>query len=74
MLGPVATSSLDDTALSSNHIAFMDPHVGLYCLSLVTKNSMKNAIGEQNAAILGRWATFVTATALSRSGLPVRLL
>lgn len=71
MLGFEASSVIDKPALSSNRVAFMDPHIGLYCLSLASKSNMRNAIGEQNAAILCRLATFMTATAFSRCGLPV---
>lgn len=58
----------------SNHVAFLDPSVGLYCILLAAKNRMKNAVGEQNAAFFGRWACLITATALKRSGLPVSIV
>ncbi|KAJ8748468.1 hypothetical protein K2173_003364 [Erythroxylum novogranatense] len=74
MLGFSASSGIDKSVQSSNHVAFVDPLVGLYCLSLVNKNSLKNAIGEQSAAILGRWATFMSATAFNRCGLPLEAL
>ncbi|KAJ6334678.1 hypothetical protein OIU78_011524 [Salix suchowensis] len=70
MLGLQASSMTDKSPLSSNNAAFMDPHIGLHCLSLVSKNSMRNAAGEQSAAILGRWATIMAATAFNRRGLP----
>uniref|UniRef100_A0A6N2KYH2 RAVE complex protein Rav1 C-terminal domain-containing protein n=1 Tax=Salix viminalis TaxID=40686 RepID=A0A6N2KYH2_SALVM len=71
MLGLQASSMTDKSPLSSNNAAFMDPHIGLHCLSLVSKNSMRNAAGEQSAAILGRWATIMAATAFNRRGLPL---
>ena len=71
MLGYQMDSVINKPALSSNHAAFLDPSIGRYCLTLATKNSMRNAVGEQNAAILGRWGTLMMATALRRSGLPV---
>lgn len=74
MLGLQASSLTDKSALSSNNAAFMDPHIGLHCLSLASKNSMRNAVGEQNAAILRRWATIMAATAFNRCGLPVSSL
>ncbi|KAL5859510.1 hypothetical protein ACOSQ4_000806 [Xanthoceras sorbifolium] len=74
MLGVQVPSVIDKFALSSNNVAFMDPSVGLYCLMLANKNKMRNAMGERNAAILGRWATLMTATALNRCGLPLEAL
>lgn len=71
MLGFQSTAVISNFALSSNSVAFMDPSIGLYCLMLANKNSMRNAIGEKNAAILGRWAALMRATALNRCGLPV---
>eukprot|EP00257_Ricinus_communis_P018591 XP_015577351.1 uncharacterized protein LOC8263496 [Ricinus communis] len=65
---------LGKSALSSNNAAFMDPHIGLHCLILANKYCMRNAIGERNAAILGRWATYMAATAFNRSGLPLEAL
>lgn len=58
----------------SDHAAFLDPSVGLYCILLAAKNHMKKAVGEQNAALFGRWACLITATALKRSGLPVSIV
>ncbi|CAK7348696.1 unnamed protein product [Dovyalis caffra] len=75
MLGLQANSMIDKSALSSNNAAaFMDPHIGLHCLSLASKNSLRNAVGEQNAVILGRWATIMAATAFERFGLPLEAL
>lgn len=61
----------DQPAVFSDHNSFLDPSIGEYCLMLATSNNMKNALGERNAAYLGRWAILMTATALSRCGLPV---
>ncbi|XP_021635931.2 uncharacterized protein LOC110632123 isoform X2 [Hevea brasiliensis] len=74
MVGFQTSSVIDKYAISSNHTAFMDPHIGLHCLKLATKSCMRNAIGEQNAATLSRWATFMAATAFNRSGLPLEAL
>ncbi|KAJ4728093.1 Transducin family protein/WD-40 repeat protein [Melia azedarach] len=74
MLSFQSTTVINKVALSSNNAAFMDPSIGLYCLTLGNKNSMRNAIGEKNAAILVRWATLMRATALNRCGLPLEAL
>ena len=71
MLGVQVPSAINKFAISSNNVAFMDPSIGLYCLMLANKNRTRNAMGERNAAILGRWANLMTATALNRCGLPV---
>lgn len=65
-------SQLDSSTLSSD-AAFLEPNIGLYCLTLSTKNIMRNSIGDQNAVILSRWAILMRATALNRCGLPVSL-
>ena len=62
-----------ELTVMSNSAPFLDPSVGFYCQMLATKNSLRNAVGEQNSAILLRWATLMTATALKRSGTPVSL-
>jgi len=59
--------------IMSNSGSFLDPTVGFYCQMLATKNSTRNAVGEQNSAILLRWATLMTVTALKRCGIPVSL-
>nr|XP_043623601.1 uncharacterized protein LOC122595321 isoform X2 [Erigeron canadensis] len=74
ILGEQVNSPSNTFAILSNHVAFIDPSVGQYCLMLATKNEMKNAIGEYNTTILGRWAILMTSTALSRCGLPVEAL
>ncbi|KAJ9546551.1 hypothetical protein OSB04_019094 [Centaurea solstitialis] len=74
MLGEQVDSPCNNSTLLSNHAAFIHPSIGQYCLMLATKNQMKNAIGEQNTAILGRWAILMSSTALSRCGLPVEAL
>lgn len=73
MVGSQINAASEKPVLSSKHIAFLDPNIGLYCFTLATKNSLRNVVGEQNTAVLGRWATLMTATALKRSGLPVSL-
>ncbi|XP_055817097.1 uncharacterized protein LOC129886437 isoform X2 [Solanum dulcamara] len=60
--------------VSSRQPAFIDPNIGDFCLMLAAKTTMKNAIGEQNAASLSRWAILMRATALSRCGLPLEAL
>ncbi|KAJ6729607.1 RABCONNECTIN-3A [Salix viminalis] len=42
--------------------------LGLQASSMT--DNMRNAAGEQSAAILGRWATIMAATAFNRRGLP----
>ena len=66
-------SDVQKSTIVSNCGPFLDPNVGFYCQMLATKNSMRNAVGEQNSAILSRWATMMTATALNRCGTPVSL-
>ncbi|KAJ8529305.1 hypothetical protein K7X08_036140 [Anisodus acutangulus] len=58
----------------SRQPAFLDPNIGDFCLMIAAKTTMKNAIGEQNAASLSRWAILMRATALSRCGLPLEAL
>ncbi|KAK7349415.1 hypothetical protein VNO77_06766 [Canavalia gladiata] len=69
-VNPVAQES----TVVSNCGSFLDPAVGFYCQMLATKNSMRNAVGEQNSAILLRWATLMTVTALKRCGFPLEAL
>ena len=59
MPGCQMDSVINKPTLSSNHAAFLNPSIEQYCLILATKNSMRNAVGEQNAAILGRWSTLM---------------
>ncbi|KAK6158907.1 hypothetical protein DH2020_006221 [Rehmannia glutinosa] len=73
MLGVEMSSQVDISVLSSSHASFLDPSIGEYCLMLATKTSMKNAVGEFNAAVLCRWAALMNVTSLSRCGLPVTL-
>ncbi|XP_027334436.1 uncharacterized protein LOC113849054 isoform X2 [Abrus precatorius] len=65
---------VQESTVMSNCGPFLDPTVGFYCQMLATKNSMRNAVGEQNSAILLRWATLMTVTALKRCGNPVEAL
>lgn len=71
MLGFQINPVTEKSALLSKHVAFLDPNIGLYCLALATRNSMRNAVGEKNTAVLVRWATLMTVIALKRCGLPV---
>lgn len=73
MLGVQKESPINSSAFLYNHAPFLDPSIGQYCLMLATKNSFKNAVGERAAAVLGRWAILMSATALNRCGLPVSL-
>ncbi|KAL3008820.1 hypothetical protein AAZX31_07G052800 [Glycine max] len=63
-----------ESTVMSNCGPFLDPTVGFYCQMLATKNSMRNAVGEQNSAILLRWATLMTVAALKRCGNPLEAL
>ncbi|GFP88205.1 dmx-like protein 1 [Phtheirospermum japonicum] len=74
MLGFEMSSEVNISALSSSHASFLDPSIGQYCLMLATKTSMKNAIGEFNAAVLCRWASLMNAASLRRCGLPLEAL
>lgn len=73
MLGVEAGSEVNISVLSSSHASFLDPSIGQYCLMLATKTSMRNAIGESNAAVLCRWAALMNITSFSRCGLPVSI-
>ncbi|KAG7575146.1 WD40 repeat [Arabidopsis suecica] len=74
MAGCLGNPVTESSTVSSNHISFVDPSIGLYCLMLATKNSVKNAVGEKIASTLSRWATLMAATAFSRCGLPLEAL
>ncbi|XP_020549231.1 uncharacterized protein LOC105173837 isoform X2 [Sesamum indicum] len=74
MLGVEMGSEFDIAVLSSSTASFLDPSIGQYCLMLATKTSMKNAIGEFNAAVLCRWATLLSVTSFGRCGLPLEAL
>ncbi|KAK4411525.1 DmX-like protein 1 [Sesamum angolense] len=74
MLGVEMGSEFNIAVLSSSTASFLDPSIGQYCLMLATKTSMKNAIGEFNAAVLCRWATLLSATSFGRCGLPLEAL
>lgn len=63
-----------ESSIMSNSGSFMDPTVGFYCHMLAAKNTTRNAVGEQNSAILLRWATLMTVTALKRCGIPLEAL
>ncbi|KAK7389790.1 hypothetical protein VNO78_25084 [Psophocarpus tetragonolobus] len=65
---------LQESAVMSNCSPLLDPTVGFYCQMLATKNSLRNAVGEQNSAILLRWATLMTVAALKRCGNPLEAL
>ncbi|KAK7275388.1 hypothetical protein RIF29_16504 [Crotalaria pallida] len=69
-VNPVAQGSI----VMANCGPFMDPSVGFYCQMLATKNSTRNAVGEQNSSILLRWATLMSVTALKRCGNPLEAL
>ncbi|KAG8391959.1 hypothetical protein BUALT_Bualt01G0241500 [Buddleja alternifolia] len=74
MLGLEMGSKVNIPVLSSSHPSFLDPSIGQYCLMLATKTSMKNAIGENNSAVLCRLAALMDVTSFSRSGLPLEAL
>lgn len=74
MLGLQVGSAIGSYTLSSCHVAFMDPSIGLYCLTLANKTSLRYAAGDQKAGVLARWASLMTATSLNRCGLPVSLI
>ncbi|XP_020882701.1 uncharacterized protein LOC9318142 isoform X3 [Arabidopsis lyrata subsp. lyrata] len=74
MAGCLGNPVTESSTVSSNHISFVDPSIGLYCLMLATKNNVKNAVGEKIASTLSRWATLMAATAFSRCGLPLEAL
>ncbi|KAK4418497.1 Bifunctional fucokinase/fucose pyrophosphorylase [Sesamum alatum] len=74
MLGVEMRSEFNIAVLSSSSDSFLDPSIGQYCLMLATKTSMKNAIGEINAAVLCQWAALSSVTSFGRCGLPLEAL
>ncbi|PNY04245.1 hypothetical protein L195_g000661 [Trifolium pratense] len=74
MLEFSVNNAAPESTIKSNSGSFLDPTVGFYCQMLVTKNSTRNAVGEQNSAVLLRWATLMTVTALKRCGIPLEAL
>ncbi|XP_023639738.1 uncharacterized protein LOC17889449 isoform X2 [Capsella rubella] len=74
MAGCLGNSVTGSSTVSANHISFVDPSIGLYCLMLATKNSVKNTLGERSASTISRWATLMAANAFSRCGLPLEAL
>ncbi|KAJ4957335.1 hypothetical protein NE237_014118 [Protea cynaroides] len=74
LLGFKTDLALNKSNLLSNYAAFLDPNVGHYCLMLTSKRRMRNSVGENVAAKLARWATWMTANALNRCGLPLEAL
>ncbi|CAH2057724.1 unnamed protein product [Thlaspi arvense] len=74
MAGCLENPVNESSTVTSNHISFVDPSIGLYCLMLTTKNSVKNALGERTASNLSRWAILMASTAFSRCGLPLEAL
>ncbi|KAK4800575.1 hypothetical protein SAY86_021062 [Trapa natans] len=73
MLG-LQSDSKDKPMLLSNHAAFINPTIGLYCRLLTSKNCLRNMVGEHNIAVLSRWAILAMMTALRRCGLHVEAL
>lgn len=71
MLGVEMGSEVNLSVISFSHASFLDPSIGQYCLMLATKTSMRNAIGDFDAAVLCRWAALMNVTSYSRCGLPV---
>ncbi|KAK7292823.1 hypothetical protein RJT34_15677 [Clitoria ternatea] len=74
MLEFSVNSLRQEFTVMSNCGPFLDPTVGFYCQMLAAKNSLRNAVGEQNSTILLRWATLMTVTALKRCGNPLEAL
>ncbi|GMH22541.1 hypothetical protein Nepgr_024384 [Nepenthes gracilis] len=56
------------------HAASFDPNIGQYCQMLIAKNSLRNAVGEQNSTLLYRWAIVKTANVLNKCGFPLEAL
>lgn len=71
VLGLQRDSHASESEKSFERAAFQNPSVGQYCLMLAAKSSLKNAVGEHNAAILCRWATVMIASAFDKRGLLV---
>lgn len=74
MFGDQTNLTNKGSAVSTSKKYLLDPSIGQYCLMLADKTNMKNAIGEQKAAVLSRWAVLISAIALSRCGLPLEAL
>ncbi|KNA22362.1 hypothetical protein SOVF_034760 [Spinacia oleracea] len=74
VLGLQGDSYATESEKSFRPAAFLDPSIGQYCQMLTAKNSLKNAVGEQNTAILCRWAVVMIASAFNKHGLPLEAL
>ncbi|XP_068645001.1 uncharacterized protein [Aristolochia californica] len=68
---PTDSKSNDPSSYASS---LSDPNVGQYCAFLAAKSSMKNSVGEPKAAIMARWASLMTSSALKRCGHPLEAL
>lgn len=73
VLGLQGDITASESENSFKHAAFLDPSIGQFCEMLATKNSLRNAAGERNTAILCGWATVMIASAFNKCGLPVSL-
>ncbi|GAB2231200.1 hypothetical protein Droror1_Dr00027489 [Drosera rotundifolia] len=74
MFGFGENSWLDGAIYPLKHTTLHDPSIGQYCQILAAKTSLRNAVGEQNSALLSRWAIVMTAAALKKSGHPLEAL
>lgn len=73
VLGLQGDSYATESENSIVRAAFYYPSIGQYCQMLTGKNTLRNAVGELNTAILSRWTTVMTASAFNKRGLPVSL-
>uniref|UniRef100_A0A803KZQ1 RAVE complex protein Rav1 C-terminal domain-containing protein n=1 Tax=Chenopodium quinoa TaxID=63459 RepID=A0A803KZQ1_CHEQI len=74
VLGLQGDSYATEFENSFRSAAFLDPSIGQYCQMLTAKNVLKNAVGEQNIAILCRWTIVMTASGFNKRGLPLEAL
>ncbi|KAL5998897.1 hypothetical protein ACLOJK_009845 [Asimina triloba] len=74
LLGFGMDSSINNLAHTISHVGFTEPSIGQYCLLISSNNSVKNSVGEYTTTMLARLATWMTASALNRCGLPLEAL
>lgn len=70
-LAMLGTQRDSNAIITFSSASFSDPSIGQFCMLLSTKICVKNALGEQKASVLGKWATLMSTIALNRCGLPV---
>ncbi|XP_042377288.1 uncharacterized protein LOC121970563 isoform X1 [Zingiber officinale] len=63
-----------NSAALCNYGALSDPDIGRYCVILASRNTFRCSVGEDVAADLSKFASFLAASALNRCGVPLEAL